>query len=274
MTETVLVTGSAGEIGRHLRATLRRDGRRLVLFDVAEQAPLEPGEDAEIVTASFTDPAAIAGACAGVDAVIHLGGLSTYGYDFADYLAVNVEGTRQVLEAAHRRGVARVIYASSHHAVGFHPNTPGSVVPDDLAARPDSYYGVSKVAGEALASLYHDRYGLDVISVRIGSYRSVPSDRRTLWNWLSPGDCTRLFEATLATPSPGYRVVWGVSANTARIAALEGSLAIGYRPLDDAADFTDRVSADPEPWDRIGGLYSEPTIDDAPTRRAGPSTSP
>ena len=269
MSETVLLTGSAGEIGRHLRATLRRDGRRLVLLDVAEQAPLEDGEDAEIVTASFGDPAAIREACAGVDAVIHLGGLSTAGYRFAQYLEVNVEGTRQVLEAARERGVGRVVYASSHHAVGFHPNAPGTVVPDYVFPRPDSYYGVSKVAGEALASLYHDRYGLDVICVRIGSYREVPTDQRTLWNWLSPGDCTRLFEATLRAPAPGYRVVWGVSANTRRIASLDEARLIGYAPEDDAEDYADVVSPDPEPWDRIGGLYSEPTIDDP----RGPSTA-
>ncbi len=269
MNETVLITGSAGTIGRHLRRTLRRDGRHLVLVDVAEQAGLEAGEDAEIVTASFTDAGAIREACAGVDAVIHLGGLSTAGYSFDDYLAVNVEGTRQVLEAAREHGVTRVVYASSHHAVGFHPNTPGSVVPDYLAARPDSYYGVSKVAGEALASLYHDRYGLDVICVRIGSYREVPTDQRTLWNWLSPGDCTRLFEATLRARAPGFRIVWGVSANTRRIASLDEARLIGYEPEDDAEDYLDAVSPEPEPWDRIGGLYSEPTIDDP----AGSSTA-
>ena len=269
MTETVLITGSAGEIGRHLRRTLRRDGRHLVLVDVAEQAGLEAGEDAEIVTASFTDARAFGEACAGVDAVIHLGGLSTAGYRFAQYLEVNVEGTRQVLEAARERGVGRVVYASSHHAVGFHPNAPGTVVPDYVFPRPDSYYGVSKVAGEALASLYHDCYGLDVICVRIGSYREVPTDQRTLWNWLSPGDCTRLFEATLRAPAPGYRVVWGVSANTRRIASLDEARLIGYAPEDDAEDYADVVSPDPEPWDRIGGLYSEPTIDDP----RGPSSA-
>ena len=268
MSETVLITGSAGAIGRHLRYSLRREGRRLVLLDLAEQAPLEPGEDAAILNASFADSRAIRAACSGVDAIIHLGGLSTDGYSLADYLAVNVEGTRVLLDAAREQGVARVVYASSHHAVGFHPNTQGLVVPDALAARPDSFYGVSKAAAESLASLYHDRYGLDVICVRIGSFRAAPTDRRTLWNWLSPNDCTRLFEATLATPPPGYRVVWGVSANTRRIAALEGGDAIGYQPLDDAEDYLEGIEGEPEPWDRIGGRYSEFGVDDSPFKTA------
>ena len=72
--------------------------------------------------------------------------------------------------------MARVIYASSRHAVGFHPKYAGTSVPHGLCPRPDSYYGVTKVVGEALGSLYHDRYGLDVVCLRIGSYRAVPTD--------------------------------------------------------------------------------------------------
>ncbi len=269
MTETVLLTGSAGEIGRHLRRTLRREGRRLRLLDVADQAPLEPQEAADLVTASFSDPEAIREACRGADAVVHLGGLSTGGYSWAQYLEVNVEGTRRVLEAARESGVPRVVYASSHHAVGFHPTTTGAIVPDDLYPRPDSYYGLSKVAGEALASLYHDRYGLDVICLRIGSYRPVPTDERVLWNWLSPGDCTRLVEAALAAPSPGFVVVWGVSANARRIASLDGSSAIGFVPLDDAEDYADRVAgAAPDDTGRIGGAFTAPDFDDPPYRTA------
>jgi uronate dehydrogenase len=75
-------------------------------------------------------------ACEGVDAVLHLGGLSTVGYSWDEYLDVNVNGTRCVLEAARLCGVPRVVYASSHHAVGFHSNTPGRTVPDYLYSRP------------------------------------------------------------------------------------------------------------------------------------------
>ena len=162
-----------------------------------------------------------------------------------------------------------MIDASSHHGVGFHPNTPGTSVPHGLCPRPDSYYGVTKVVGEALGSLYHDRYGLDVVCLRIGSYRAVPTDERAGWNWLAPRDCARLVEAALATPSPGFRVVWGVSANARRIASLEGSLALGYEPLDDAEDYLELGSHDVvDDTGRIGGVFTTVDFDDPPYKTA------
>jgi NAD(P)-dependent dehydrogenase (short-subunit alcohol dehydrogenase family) len=170
-----------------------------------------------------------------------LGGLSTGGFTWEQYLDVNINGTFNMLEAARRTGVPRVIFASSNHVVGFHPVSDGVSVPDYLFPRPDSYYGVSKAAGESLGSLYHDRYGLDVVCLRIGSYRTRPTDQRALWNWLSPGDCTRLFEAAIATPSPGYRVVWGISANTRAVMSRDEATAIGYFPKDDAEEYFDQI---------------------------------
>jgi NAD(P)-dependent dehydrogenase (short-subunit alcohol dehydrogenase family) len=267
MTQTVLITGSAGIIGSQLRGSLAQVGRHLRLLDIAAQHELAPGEDAELISASFTDDDAILEACRGADVVVHLGGLSTGGYSWDEYLDVNINGTFRLFEAARRAGVPRVIYASSHHAVGFHPNTPGVTVPDYLFARPDSFYGVSKAASESLASLYHDRYGIGVICLRIGSYRDRPTDERVLWNWLSPDDCTRLFEAAIVTPSPGFRLVWGVSANTRGIMSLAEAAAIGYHPMDNAEDFAHQIIAgtalgDPELHQRIGGPYTSPTFDD------------
>jgi NAD(P)-dependent dehydrogenase (short-subunit alcohol dehydrogenase family) len=267
MSETILITGSAGEIGSHLRASLRREGRRLVLLDVAPQSELLEGEDAVLIEGSFTDPATIRDACRGVDAVVHLGGLSTGFNSWRGYLDVNIDGTHCVLEAMRARGVPRIVYASSHHAVGYQSSTLGHIVPDYLFPRPDSLYGVSKVACESLCSLYHDRYGIDAVCVRIGSYRKVPGDVRVLWNWLSPGDCARLFEAALSTPSPGFRVVWGVSNNSRRIASLDEAALIGYHPQDNAQDYVDEVLArasddDSDQYGTIGGWYTAPDFDE------------
>jgi NAD(P)-dependent dehydrogenase (short-subunit alcohol dehydrogenase family) len=266
MTEEILITGAAGEIGSWLRRSLRQSDRRIRLLDIASQNAPEPDESARVITASITDQDAMTDACEGVDAVIHLGGLSTVGYSWDEYLDVNVNGTHCLLEAARRCGVPRVVYASSHHAVGFQPNTPGRMVPDYLYSRPDSLYGFSKAASESLCSLYHDRYGLDVICIRIGSFRTRPTDLRTLWNWLSPGDCTRLFEAALTTASPGFRLVWGVSANDRGIMSLEEARTIGYVPLDDAEEFISDIGAGAEAGkihgaDLIGGPFTSPTVE-------------
>ena len=223
-----------------LRSRLARPGRVLRLLDIAPLAPLGPGEEA--VTASVTDIAAVTAACAGADAVIHLGGIPTEAA-WATVLDVNVNGTYTVFEAARRAGVPRVVFASSNHAVGFAPRA-SFPVPDDAAPLPDTYYGVSKAAGEAIAALYARRYELDAICVRILSCFERPRDPRMLATWLSPDDAGRLFEACLTAPAPGFRVIYGVSANTrGGWVSLDGARALGYEPRDDAEAYAAQVLA-------------------------------
>lgn len=259
--DVILITGAQGAIGSMLRTSLRRSGRRLRLLDLVALSPLEPEEDAELITGSFLDPETMAAASAGARAIVHLGGLSRAGHSWAEYLEVNVHGTQVLAEAARHAGVERVVYASSNHAVGFAPLVEGGVVSDYEYPRPDSYYGVSKVASESVLSLYHDRYGLDVVCLRIGSYRERPFDRRSLWSWLSPGDCTRLVEAALTTASPGFRVVWGVSANSRAAVSLAEGRSIGYEPLDNAEDYAREIVQDQPHWSDVGGPYTEPNLD-------------
>jgi uronate dehydrogenase len=271
---TIVITGAAGRIGSMLRPRLARPGRRLRLLDVVPVPGLGGGPAAgeaaeEQVTASVTDLAAMTAACAGADAVIHLGGIPTEDA-WGPILDVNINGTYTVLEAARRAGVGRVIYASSHHAVGFNPKLDGAFARDYMFPRPDSYYGVCKVASEALGSLYHDRHGLDVICIRIGSYRQRPNDRRCLWNWLSPADMNRMVEAALAVRNPGFRVVWGISNNDRRWMSLDEGVLIGYHPQDNAQDFAEEILAATDPHDPraaydhfLGGAYCAPDFDES-----------
>ncbi|MBP2473579.1 nucleoside-diphosphate-sugar epimerase [Crossiella equi] len=268
MTERILITGSAGGVGTLMRPRLAREGRVLRLLDVAEQPPAAPGEAVEIITASVTDMAAMEAACAGVDAVIHLGGYSLErGWD--DILDVNINGTHVVFEAARRQGVPRVIFASSNHAVGFVPRADGEVA-GDAVPRPDTNYGVSKAAGEAIASHYADRYGIGAICVRIGSCFEKPRDVRMLSTWLSPADGARLFEAALAFPDPGFRVLWGVSDNTRRWFSLEEAKAIGYVSQDDSEVYAAELLAEhgePDltqiPHNLVGGVWVSADFDTA-----------
>jgi dTDP-4-dehydrorhamnose reductase len=258
MTETILITGAKGTIGSMLRQSLRKDGRHLRLLDIAAQSPLAVDEDAELLVGSFLDREVLAKAVAGTDAIIHLGGLSSSGYQWHEYLEINIDGTHALLEAARLAEVPRMIYASSNHAVGFARASDYGTVPDYLYPKPDTLYGVSKAAGEGLCSLYWDRYGVHSICLRIGSYRERPTDKRTLLTWLSPGDCTRLVEASLQVPDPGFRVVWGISANTRRVVSLEEGRAIGYDPEDDAETYASELVslANKEETDLIGGPYA------------------
>jgi uronate dehydrogenase len=261
----ILITGAAGALGRLLRTELAEPGRTLVLLDVAAQTPAASGEAAEIVTASIEDLEALLGAMAPhpPNAIVHLAGLID-GHSWEDYCRVNITGTYNVLEAARRAGVPRILYASSNHAVGFTEHREGSIAPDYLFPRPDSLYGVGKAAGEALASLYHDRHGLDVVCARIGSCRPVPDDARCLWSWLSYPDFVALVRAALTVSAPGFRVVWGVSDNTRGWWSLQEGRAIGYEPQDDAEPFAAAIlAAGSTDADRLGGPYTAPGFDAA-----------
>lgn len=184
MTQRILITGAAGGVGTLMRPRLAADDRILRLLDIADLPAPADGEQTEIIKASITDMDAMEKACAGVDAVIHLGGHSLEQV-WSKILDVNINGTYVVLEAARRQGVKRVVLASSNHAVGYVKKEDGEAG-DYEFPRPDTNYGVSKVAVEALGSLYADRYGLDVICVRIGSCFEKPKDVRMLSTWLSP----------------------------------------------------------------------------------------
>lgn len=257
----VLITGAAGSLGRRLWPRLARAGRVLRLTDVVNPTPVRPGENVETVVADLTDFDAMVSVTSGCDAVVHLGGIATED-TWQNILDVNVGGTRHVLEAARLAGVRRVVLASSHHAAGMHElrGTSASGLPASADARPDTYYGFSKAAMEALGRLYADRWGMDVVAVRIGTFAEHPAAVRTLATWLSPDDAARLVDACLDSDLTGYRVVWGVSRNTRRQWSLSEGEAIGYFPVDDAETFAGSVPT-PTPLEltdleTVGGAFT------------------
>jgi nucleoside-diphosphate-sugar epimerase len=235
--QRILVTGAAGRIGSRLCPWLARPGRVLRLLDLD---PIPPAPGVEPVVADLTDPTAMAAACAGVDAVVHLGAIPTEA-PWADLLHVNIDGTRTVLEAARGAGVPRIVLASTMHVAGFwHRDAApadGGGLPAGVPARPDTYYGVSKAAVEALGSLYADRFGMAVFALRLGACFPEPLDESLLESWLSPADCARLVEACLSTDAGGFRILWGVSRNTRRWWSLAEAAEIGYAPRDDSDRF-------------------------------------
>jgi uronate dehydrogenase len=261
----IVITGGSGRIGSMLRERLGRPGRTLRLLDITP--PASPGPDEEVVIASVTDMAAMTEALSGADAVIHLGGVSGEG-PWDQIIDINIQGAYTVFEAARRSGVPRVIFASSNHAAGFTPRS-AFPVPDYAFPAPDTYYGVSKVAGEALASMYHHRYGLDAICLRILSCFERPSTPRMLSTWLSPDDAGRLFEACLTAERPGFRVAFGVSANSrGGWVSLDEARVLGYEPRDDAEQYAAEVIAAhgaPDPDDPVfayvGGEFTLPGYD-------------
>lgn len=228
---TIAITGAAGQVGGLIRPQLRAPDRVLRLSDISMIDDLAAGE--EFVQASVTDLDAMTSLFEGIDLVVHLGGYKSE-RPWRDILETNINGSYVVLEAARRAGVQRILLGSSIHAVGFVRARDAAAAPV-LPPRPDTYYGVSKVAMEALGSLYADQFGMSVVSARICTVGAdIGSGGRTLSTWVSPGDLARLVEAAAALDQPGHHVVWGVSANTRTWFSAEAGLAIGFEARDDA----------------------------------------
>jgi nucleoside-diphosphate-sugar epimerase len=223
------------------------------LLDLKE---LIAGPAEETVVADLADAAAVEEAMRDADAVIHLGGHAKEA-PFENVLRINVGGTHNVLEAARRNGVDRVVIASSFHAVGWLGWRDEAELPAASAPRPDSYYGWSKTAMESLGRLYADRFGLRVFCVRIGTCCPEPRIAKQLATWLSPDDAGRLVEACLSTPEPGFHTVWGISANTRRWWSLAEGAAIGYHPKDDAEAYADTIATEVTAGSRLGGPFAE-----------------
>ncbi|MFE1309435.1 NAD-dependent epimerase/dehydratase family protein [Streptomyces sp. NPDC058755] len=266
---TVLLTGAAGGLGTLMRSLLPEYGYTLRLLDVR---PVEDAPDA--ITADLTDKEALREAVRGVDAILHLAGISLEA-PFETILRSNIEGTYNLYEAARLEGVPRIVFASSNHAVGFTPAPrPGTpldsrvLIPIDTPHRPDTFYGLSKAFGEDLAQLYWDRHGLETVSVRIGSCFPEPTSVRMLSIWMSPADGARLFHAALTAEEVGHTVVYGSSANTRLWWDLTTARSLGYEPQDDSEPYAEKLIAEqgePDPENpahsHLGGHFvNDPPI--------------
>ncbi|MGW8886020.1 NAD-dependent epimerase/dehydratase family protein [Streptomyces sp. NPDC055749] len=237
---TVLLTGAAGGLGTLMRALLPAYGYELRLLDIA---PVEGEPDA--IVADLGDREALREAVRGVDAIIHLAGISLEA-SFDKILRANIEGTYNLYEAAREEGVRRMVFASSNHAIGYTPRPlPGDpLIPVGITRRPDTFYGLSKSFGEDLAQLYWDRHGMETVSVRIGSCFAEPTSVRMLSVWMSPADAARLLHAALTAEDVGHTVVYGSSDNTRLWWDLSSARSLGYEPQDDSEPYAEKLIAE------------------------------
>lgn len=240
----VLVTGAAGAIGQVLTVGLADRGHEVVAFD---RVPAPDGTTVPWHTGDCADADAVAAIFKGetLDAVVHLAGHPDE-LSLPDSIVSHTVTTAALLDAMVEHDVRRIVYAGSNHAVGRTPRPPDGELGVDHRPRPDTFYGVAKVAAEALLSLYADRYGIDAVSCRIGSFGPEPTTDRHLSTWLSHDDCVRMVEAALTAPAPGYAVLYGISHNTRAWWDLGPGRALGYEPQDDAEAFSSRIASRPE----------------------------
>ncbi|MBB3713564.1 uronate dehydrogenase [Limimaricola variabilis] len=258
----LLITGAGGGLGRMLRARLGHMAETLRLSDIAAMEPAGPDE--EVVTCDLADAEAVHELVADCDGVVHLGGVSVEReYELIE--AANLRGVYNLYEAARAHGRPRIVFASSNHVVGYHPQT--ARLDAGCSLRPDSLYGVSKAYGEAMASLYHDKFGQETAIVRIGSCTPEPVDWRMLSTWFSHDDFVSLIEAVFRAPHLGCPVVWGASANDAGWWDNAAAGYLGWQPRDNAAAHAARIHRDvPRPGPRAavvrfqGGAFTDEPI--------------
>lgn len=251
----VLVTGADGTIGRVVRARLSESYELSCLTRRPAAFASHVGDIADLKS--------IRPAFVGIDTVLHLAAASSVDARWDHVLTDNIMGTYNVFEAAREAGARRVVFASSNHVVGMYEIDAAPALYDledrrvfgtEIPVRPDSLYGVSKVFGEALGRLYADRYGMDVICLRIGTVRAdddpsrlaVRPDhayppmadderrRRQQATWLSHRDCAQLVRCALDA-QVRWAVVYGVSANPRVFWELrEARDRLGFVPQDKA----------------------------------------
>jgi len=243
----ILVTGLGGLIGSAVRANLadrfefRGLGRRPGPANVPWHA------------ADISDLDTILPAFDGVDAVVHLAAVVGTNAELDAYVRTNIVGTYNVFEAARRKGVRRVVYASSGATIGgvereepFRslvearegtiPQVP--MLTHESPVRPSSIYGCSKIWGEVLARHYADAHRLSVICLRIGAVNAPDQPRvpREYSVWCSQRDVARMIGACLAAPaSVGFDIFYVTSRNRRGYRDLGHARdVVGWEPLDSA----------------------------------------
>ena len=252
----VLLTGASGALGRQLTKYLAGLGWTLVLTDIAPFPDLLPTK-CRFERADLADGVAILRLAEGCGTILHFGGVSVE-RPFSEVLMPNIAGLYHIYEAA-RREKARVIFASSNHAIGFHERS--EKLDADCQLLPDGYYGLSKAYGELMGRMYWYKHGVENVNVRIGSSLPEPVNERMLSTYLSFDDLCRFCErATLAERTESC-VIWGASANSRSFWGEDARGAIGWIPTDSAdsyaAQLTGVVSHDPATERYQGGPYTD-----------------
>lgn len=252
----VLITGASGNLGRFLTKTLAAEGWTLRLTDMAPfPDELPPG--ASFRRVDLADGLEVVRLIEGCGLVLHFGGASTDEWTFESVVDANLRGLYHVYEGARLAG-ARVVFASSNHAIGFHERT--EKLDADCSLMPDSLYGASKAFGEVLGRLYWMKHGVESVFVRIGSCFPEPVDERMLSTWLSYADLGRMMVACGTAATVGCSLLWGASNNKRGFWGQDDREAIGWAPQDSADVFENKVlgkvSDSPVAEKYQGGIYT------------------
>ncbi len=243
MLPRLLITGCNGLVGRILWDHLGNDFE-LYGLDRSSGAPSEKIFQADISKPEQVD--SVFNQIPSLTYIVHLAGDPHVEADWDSIFANNIGGTKNIYEAARLADVKRIVFASSNHATGAYEGFPPSLhtlpkpalITTEMPIRPDSFYGVSKAAGEAIARMYYELYGLASICLRIGSVTrgdDPTQNPRYQSTWLSHRDLVQLVKKSLLADAK-FGIYYGVSNNKKRFWDISKAEAeLGYHPEDDAS---------------------------------------
>ncbi len=240
----LLITGCNGLVGRILWTGLANDFD-LYGLDISAEVSSDKVFQVDISKAEQVQP--VFDCIPSLTYVVHLAGDPRVEASWDSVFGNNIGGTKNIYEAARLAGVKRIVFASSNHVTGAYEGFPPSLHtirnPTPITTRdpirPDGFYGVSKAAGEAIARMYYEVYGIESICLRIGSVTKEDDPRlnpRFECTWLSQRDLIQLVRKSLSADIK-FGIYYGISSNTKRFWDISNAEAeLGYHPEDDASE--------------------------------------
>ena len=246
----VLITGAGGTVGRRLVRALET-AHELRLGDVA------PIDDPRFVPLDVTKPEQVHAAMEGMDAVVHLAVASGFEGDYEEEdfnqrrFDVNVKGTWNVLSAATRAGVKRVVHTSSIMVVWGYP--PGVWIESDAPPRPEGTYATTKLLAEVLCEQAARQLGLSIVCLRIPKPID-PEDpelktRRLRPQWIAFPELVRAYALALAAPNIAFEIITVVGDSSRRRFDLsKAERVLDYRPAIRLEDLGFTLGEEREPF--------------------------
>jgi len=233
----VLVTGSAGRIGRAAVRALKARGHYVRGFDLALSAEAD-----QSVVGSVADAESVQRAAEGMQVLVHLAATPDDDDFMTKLLPNNIVGTYNALEAARIAGIKRAVLASSGQVVWWQRFTGPMPISVDAQPSPRGWYAAGKLFLEGAGRAYSEAHGLCVIAVRLGwcprDLAHVEELGATDWGpdvYLSPGDAGRFFALAAEGPDNIRFAILYACSKPLRQTVYDAGPAkdlLGYEPRD------------------------------------------